>query len=299
MEKIFEFEPYLGKKESPESLDQIEKDLLQFREEIKDPNTLFSYEEVESLRSRLFDNGNFFKSNKERLFLMSDFLEELESLVIHEIINREYIEELTGYIEHRSMKRSSKRGGLPFIVLEIGAGNGRLAHFMQKQLTQNNESVRYLATDKSFSASPYGNVEILEASQALEKYHPDLVICSWMPLYTDLSPLFRKTESVQEYLLIGPEELMGTADTWGKSADKAYEEMLLEKGKDSKSSKFVERIEELKREGTKLENDGFELEFLESLGVYQVNRTDLTMPSQDYVSRTASFKRIHSQEKSL
>ena len=78
-------------------------------------------------------------------------------------------------------------------VLELGAGTGRLAHFLQDQLADSRPggiNVRVVATDsggwalKGASAG-IGKVEKLGFVKALEKYQPEVVIVAWMPMGTD------------------------------------------------------------------------------------------------------------------
>jgi hypothetical protein len=85
-------------------------------------------------------------------------------------------------------------------VLEIGAGNGLLAKLLA------DKGVDIIATD-DFSWSDkisFGpNVEKLAASQALSKYSPEVVLCSWSPPGNDFEAQVFKTSSVRTYIAIG------------------------------------------------------------------------------------------------
>ena len=84
--------------------------------------------------------------------------------------------------------------------LEIGAGDGTLARFLQEQ------GVQLTATDnhgwgKSVAYPDW--VLKLDAREALAKYAPEVVICSWPPAQNDFECDVFNTSSVQLYIVIG------------------------------------------------------------------------------------------------
>ena len=84
--------------------------------------------------------------------------------------------------------------------LEIGAGDGTLARFLKEQ------GVQLTATDnhgweKSVAYPDW--VLKLDAREALKKYAPEVVICSWPPAQNDFERDVFNTPSVQLYIVIG------------------------------------------------------------------------------------------------
>ncbi len=84
--------------------------------------------------------------------------------------------------------------------LEIGAGDGTLARFLQQA------GVKIRATDDhswSHIIQYPESVERLEAGRALEKYRPQGVICSWPPPDNDFERRVFSTQSVDLFIVIG------------------------------------------------------------------------------------------------
>lgn len=149
---------------------------------------------------------------------------------VFEILTKEYVDALAGYLS----KRAFELGGTPeqpLVILEVGAGNGRLAHFLGKSLSESPEScAKVIAVDSgTWEIEPLFPVERLGAREALEKHQPSIVIFSWMPPGEDCSKEFRQAPSVKEYLLIGEPDQSTCGDpwdTWGK-AQPGYDEDVL------------------------------------------------------------------------
>ena len=84
--------------------------------------------------------------------------------------------------------------------LEIGAGDGTLARFLAEK------GLNIRATDdyswKHAIKYPQ-EVEMLGAKQALEKYEPQVVICSWPPHGNNFEQKIFSTRSVELYIVIG------------------------------------------------------------------------------------------------
>ena len=99
--------------------------------------------------------------------------------------------------------------------LEIGAGDGTLTRFLRGM------GVNCNATD-DYSWEHYiqypGFVEKLEAKEALHKYKPDTVICSWPPPGNAFEKNVYKMESVKLYIVIGTRNFLvsGDHDTYQK-----------------------------------------------------------------------------------
>jgi hypothetical protein len=137
---------------------------------------------------------------------------------IYECLNKEFIDSLSEYLSQRvgGLKVSNDQ---PITILEVGAGSGRLTHFLQQKLEQAIPGkVRIVATDSGEGKLKVSfPVERLDNKMAIKKYKPQIVICSWMPFEKDFSADFRAAASVKEYLLIG--ETAGCCGdlwlTWG------------------------------------------------------------------------------------
>lgn len=88
-------------------------------------------------------------------------------------------------------------------VLELGAGDGRLAHFLRAALVDlgAEDEFRVLATDKTPRNEAF---PVLEADyrRALD-LRPDIVVVAWMPLGQDWTPAIRRCPSVKAFILIG------------------------------------------------------------------------------------------------
>lgn len=138
----------------------------------------------------------------------------------YDILNLEYINTLADYLSSRAKELGAKPQK-PITILEVGAGNGRLAHFLRQRL--NPDSIIYIASDSEigeikhlFEDEPMAPMDYKDA---LQTYHPGIVICEWMPNKEDWTADFRKTPSVKEYILIG-ETNSGCCghpwETWGQ-----------------------------------------------------------------------------------
>ena len=84
--------------------------------------------------------------------------------------------------------------------VEIGAGDGTLTRFLKER------GVDCIATD-NYSWDSYITypdfVEKLDAKEALRKYRPETVICSWPPSGNKFEKLVFKADSVICYIVIG------------------------------------------------------------------------------------------------
>jgi len=113
-----------------------------------------------------------------------------------EVITRESVEALAVYLERR---RQQLGGGA---IIEVGAGNGRLAYHLNQILSE-----PLLASDvlpAPVPSLPPGTfpVEALDAHAAVVKYKPVIVVCAWMAIGEDWTVQWRQ-EGVAEYVLIG------------------------------------------------------------------------------------------------
>lgn len=122
----------------------------------------------------------------------------------YEILTQEFIQRLSEYLSTRIEELSVKKNS-PVIILEVGAGNGRLTYFLDQQLKKT-ESGKYeiIATDSGvWKIKPDFSVEGLEVQDALSKYNPDIVVSSWETHSShDWTEYYEETPSVKEYILI-------------------------------------------------------------------------------------------------
>jgi len=149
------------------------------------------------------------------------------------------------------------------VVVEVGAGNGRLSHFLRERLPECN----IIATDNgSWEIEPLYPVEQIDVAEALEKYKPEIVISCWMPYTHDWTPMFRASDGLIGYILIGETDggCCGSDKTWG----------------------FCE-------EKPEYEEDGFERIDLIELSRLQICRTDYFLRDYEMLhSSTVFFKKI-------
>jgi hypothetical protein len=261
----------MNNKESSESssaYDQPEKELnpQQRREKLRDPTYLptrkdfFCAFESETQPGELDDQEfTSFCFNKENC--------------VYEVLNKEFIESLGNYIFRRVNELGATKDE-PLTIIEIGAGNGRLTHFLKAQLEQVVPGkVTMIATDSvKWGIKTDFPVEKLDHQVAIEKYRPKIVICSWMTQEKDLSADFRLAKNVEEYILIGCDEVCGGKwETWG----------IPPWGEEEKEEYKIPPYQV----------DGFEREDLDDVRKNQICRMDWI--GRDFTaSKTVSFKRI-------
>lgn len=286
-------DPVHNKQESPAEL----------REKLKDPNYLPKYREVlDAFMPPNWEEG-YIRDGKEKTIKnwstedWDDFLDGKlpgqEGGPVFEVLNEEYLSGLSDYLSRRIQELGGTEES-PIVILEVGAGNGRLTYFLEKKLNEKMfGKFRIIASDPgdweviptTFTVEKMGNL------QALEKYQPKIVMCSWMPLHKDFSADFRSTPSVEEYILIG--EAGGACgdewETWGMGSERGH-----------------------KGETIPYEKDGFEIASgpeLDELRHFQIGRADkisrIILPVTNFsngerrleyggYSCTKSFRRIHS-----
>lgn len=142
---------------------------------------------------------------------------------VFEFFTQEYIDRLADNIIDSAHKFGASREN-PLKVVELGAGNGKLSHFLQKMVEEKEPGlITVIATDESDGEWQHGidrvslAVEPLNYIQALKKYHPDIVIVSWMPYEFDMTAAIRNAH-VKQYILIGEADNGCCGDffwTWG------------------------------------------------------------------------------------
>jgi hypothetical protein len=190
-----------------EPMEEVEKEEEltpeEIREKLEDPFYLPTREEIFKA---------FYEEAWERWY---EFCNK-EDDPVFEFWNKEYIDAFSEYLIQRAKEFQSTKEK-PLQILEVGAGNGKLTHFLKEQFEKKKiENIVIRATDSgewmkpregiSQIITPHFPVEILDYKEALEKYKPDVVICSWMPYEEDWTADFRATDSLKEYILIGEKD---------------------------------------------------------------------------------------------
>lgn len=176
-----------------------------FIAKLKDPHFLPSFSE---LSEHL--NGISFENQKTWLELIDD-----PQRRVFEFLTKEYVNALACYLSQRAFELGASPEN-PITILEVGAGNGRLSHFLTKSLEDKNErSAKIIAIDSGeWGLDSSFPVERLHHHEALAKYQPSIVIFSWMPPDQDYTRDFRQTASVKEYVLIGECDWNTCGDPW-------------------------------------------------------------------------------------
>lgn len=122
-------------------------------------------------------------------------LEWGRSHFVHQYWTREFVHDLAQQIASFAPRR----------VLEVGAGRGELTRWLRDY------RLPVIATDDGswldgrlhWPAALPADVVPLDYAAALAAYQPDVVLCAWMPLGEDWTPVFRACASVRAYFLIG------------------------------------------------------------------------------------------------
>jgi hypothetical protein len=192
---------------------------------------------------------------------------------VYEFINEEFLEAFCDYLTQRIEELREIKDDFVQIV-EIGAGNGRLSHFIRQRLGERVlEKVKIMAVDSgTWNIKPSFPVDQVDHKTALEKYKPHIVIFSWMPYKEDFTADFRAFESVEEYLLIGETDEGCCGDewkTWGHTWGF---------GEDQHEGEVAPYLSE-----------GFARQNLDSISEHQICRTD--SPGDYRHSQTVSFRR--------
>jgi hypothetical protein len=189
---------------------------------------------------------------------------------LFEIWSEEYIDAFGEYLAGRAQEMGATKDK-PLRVLEVGAGDGRLTYFLRQRLAERApDLVSVIATDlKSWRGiTPViDDIETASCEEAVKKYEPQIVIWSWPPPGVDHTSEIRRTESVEEYIIIGEDAGGCCGDpwlTWGF-------------GKSIEHGKVIPPYEA----------DGFEQQWLEALSNYNLSM----MGFSNETSSTTSFKK--------
>jgi hypothetical protein len=134
-----------------------------------------------------------------------------------EVLTAEFVDSLAEYlgIRHGKLATSAAQAAP---LLEVGAGSGRLAHFLNAHPSVPVEVVAVDDGSWKLGTSTQFPVVEMQHAWAVAQYTPAIVVCAWMPENTDFTVYWREAPSVEEYVLIGPANsgLSGLPwETWG------------------------------------------------------------------------------------
>jgi hypothetical protein len=162
------------------------------------------------------------------------FWKTCEERAIFELYSNELITHLFQYLKERVKHYNNNKGEREdLVVLEVGAGNGKLTAALKKKFEED-------ASTASSSSSPRlvfhatdirppkttTTVKRMNSRRAITKYKPSFVICAWMPSGVDLTSDMRQSTFTTEYILIGPPNTSNSGDawaTWGISSPELVE----------------------------------------------------------------------------
>jgi hypothetical protein len=257
-----------------------------------------------------------------------------EEAGVYQLWTRDYIENLGKYL----LKRTAAFGG-ETIVLDVGAGDGLLAQFLRNYFEKGAEPIKskksgprrarpvqssqppirplkipsvVAADDGSWSipVSQKVNVEKLGVEEAIARYateseHQVIVLCSWMPMGDDWTPIFRKG-GVDEYILIGEcddgqcgdnWETWGNHDFLSEVADKELskaismdDDMGSDNDRDPQTADAEASIDQsLLATPRAYEAEGYARNDIDDLLPYQFSRYDCAVSK---FGKTVSFRRV-------
>jgi len=242
---------------------------------------------------------------------------------IYQVWTREYVEKLGRYLLNRTQSYDGDT-----VVLDVGAGDGLLAHFLRQYFQDETESSNrnhrgkaagrdgsrpartrrrkpgkvptIIATDDgSWRISPVAPVESRSAEDAIKYFSRDgvqqvIVICSWMPMGEDWSHGFRQG-GVHEYILIGEADDGQCGEnwtTWGNfTFQRGIEEELasaMSTGEEDRAATNGSDDDDQGRELRPYEADGYVRKDLDAFAPYQWSRFDSKLSK---AGKTVSFRK--------
>jgi hypothetical protein len=268
----FEKLPLEAPRQGKEEAQERELSLEEMRERMRDPYFLPSFRALSKNFERFREPSQYDDPEwKEWLELVFD-----RNNPIFEIWTEEYIRAFGNYLAQRVEELGGTEEN-PTVILEVGAGNGRLTFFLQEKLNEIMPGkVKIVASDSGdWRIPPAFQVDNIPHKEALAKYKPRIVIFSWMPYGYDCTSDFRASESVDEYILIGESDGGCCGDewqTWGQNW--SFDENERERRKNLLAP---------------YEADGFEKAYMNDLRDLQLSRINISEGNSS--TDTVSFKR--------
>lgn len=127
----------------------------------------------------------------------------------YELVTSELVARLASYFFSR--REDLGITDRPLKILELGAGDGKLALSLLTQLEDSRpgQFIVKAVDDGSLTIPSLPIVEKRDAGEALATEQPDVILMSWPP--NDWTPLIRELELVREYVLIGDPGFCGVS----------------------------------------------------------------------------------------
>ena len=162
----------------------------------------------------VFPRSDSLPTNSEELpYLDPEFTKFLYKNNVYQVYTQEFIDSLVSYLSVRINEYYTTFSS-PVTILEVGAGDGRLSHFLKQKLSLliDAKKVTIIASDnKNWEKSgetnkdPKDQILNLDYKDCLKNYAktPTIVISCWMNVDVDWTEDFRTNEHVQEYIMIG------------------------------------------------------------------------------------------------
>lgn len=159
----------------------------------------------------------------EEVLRIKNLLDYSDATGDHELLTREYVAALGNHLL-RSAEAIRQRTGSPLVtVFEVGAGSGRLTHFLDAYVQEQTKArnlppMHVIATNESPEAEKarrgesllppiprVSRVDDMDAEEAVAQWQPNVVIASW-PVVNGLDELVMNQPSVQELIVLGEAE---------------------------------------------------------------------------------------------
>jgi len=128
-----------------------------------------------------------------------------------EVLTVELVDKVAEYIK----QRAEEVKGFDGPVVEVAAGNGRLAYFLNGRLP---EELLVRPSDNDSWLRGRGvsfGVETIDHAVLVERDQPSLVLCQWMPNEVDFTAEWRqKSKRLREYILLGAADDGNSGKPW-------------------------------------------------------------------------------------
>ena len=209
-----------------------------------------------------------------------------EEAGLYEFWTREYIDALATYL----LDRANAIDG-DTVVLDVGAGDGMLAHFLRNSMevrlsskgkaASPSRTPTIVATDDgSWRIRPRFDVEKLDVREAMAKHRDEcqqlIVLCSWMPMGVDWTALMR-AGGADEIILIGECDDGNCGDNWATWGNPKFREEDAE-----------DELQDNNLHVPSYEIDGYKRNDLVDLSRLQFSRFDSSVSSN---SKSVSFRK--------
>jgi hypothetical protein len=141
------------------------------------PTNIANVLAANTLPTRREINRAFNQTDDPYSLFLARFHDEVDQF---EVLNSEFVAALADYLVKRAIIIKGQQN--PATILEVGAGRGRLSHFLALGIGRTANNSIIIATDSGeYGIKPMHPVEKLDVKAGLAQYNPDIIIASWMP----------------------------------------------------------------------------------------------------------------------